>query len=114
MSKSLKTRKADAEKKIPPISPPLRRAPGLQPARPAGASNQQSVDQLVEQIVEVCARRQSRPFDAELGRREMRLRYELRGLGFSERELGISPRQLGTNPRSLRAVRRQVGKRGAS
>ena len=110
-SKSLKTWRRKAEKKSPLIVPPQRRAPGLPPGRPAGESDW-SVEQIIEQIVTLCARRRMRPFDANLGRQEMRLRSELRGLGFSERELGISPRQLGTNPRSLRAARRRLGTRG--
>jgi hypothetical protein len=110
-AKSLKTRRRKAEKKSPLIVPPLRRAPGLPPGRAAGVSNL-SVEQLVEQITEICARRRMHPFDANLGRQEMRLRSELRGLGFSERELGISPRQLGTNPRTLRSTRRRFGTGG--
>lgn len=106
-SKSLKTWRRKAEKKTPLIVSPLRRAPDSRPGRAAG-DRDRSVEQLIEQIVAVCARRRLRPFDADLGRQEMRLRYELRGLGFSERELGISARRLGTNPRSLRAARRQV------
>lgn len=70
-------------------------------------ANSQSIKQLVDQLIAICALRRRHPFDMVLGRQEMRLRYELRELGFSERELGVSRRQLGTNPRALRAIRRQ-------
>lgn len=105
MTKSLKTKRRRAEKKTPLRVPPQRHAPGWRPGRAAGES-EQPLERLVEQIIDVGMRRRLHPFDADLGRLEMRLRCEVRGLGFSERELGISPRQLGTNPRSLRAIRR--------
>ena len=107
MTKSLKTKRRRAEKKRPPYIPPPRRGAGLTPARAAGEG--WDVDSLVERIRQVCAERRSRPFDAGLGRLEMKLRSELRGLGFSERELCISPRQLGTNPRALRIARLVLG-----
>lgn len=105
MANPLKTKRRQAEKKRPLIIPPLRRAPGCEPGRVTGDDDEHAIETLVAQIVDVCARRCLHPFDDQLGRLEMRLRYELRGLGFSERELGISPRQLKTNPRSLRAAR---------
>ena len=111
MANPLKTKRRQAEKKRPLIIPPLRRPPGCEPGRVAG-DDERAIETLVAQIVDVCARRCLHPFDDQLGRLEMRLRYELRGLGFSERELGISPRQLKTNPRSLRAAR-SPGKRSS-
>jgi hypothetical protein len=70
-------------------------------------ANGRSIEQLVEELLALCHLRRLHPFDASLGRQEIRLRYELRELGFSERELGVSRRQLGTNPRALRVARRR-------